>query len=562
MPKRFLNVEYNTISTEIDVTGISRLGKLKSAIKSEYGSAMADIGAPQLQLYTDSNKDQLINTWAAFNSLAADYFAENGSCVVIGVSPPSSRQPTQTDLFEAGYTSLSTANHQYFFRKKQRTETSVLFSPCQILFYNNVCKATENDGWILFGQDIPSTSLNKLYIRDSYKSIASRINPGIKRAIITGTPGIGKSLFLIYLLWKLVKEGKRVLFIYHPSTIYYDGQGGVFYPNFLPSNNNVNFWASDLWCLFDAKGKNAADLSALPYEDCSFVLSTSPRREMVNDFKKFPHLRIFYMPIWTEIELETITPCFVTVIDWRDRFKILGGIPRYVLEDTSGDPTKLLQAACRQCDLDDCIKIIGLNSTITDKSQVVHSLVHMTSVDPFTESSVAFASQTALDIIVQIKGTEAKRKMAELLASCEGNPLTAALCGYIFEPTEMFDSHKLVHGNEKSKPEETTLTIPSSVKLVVDRVLLGQTQDQLYVPKTKNYAAIDAWIPGIGAFQMTVGKRHDIKSGVEEDLKMLGKGAEKLYWLLPPLYYHSFTKKTPQDIDQYAVKIPYPTVEN
>ncbi|EGF76149.1 hypothetical protein BATDEDRAFT_92995 [Batrachochytrium dendrobatidis JAM81] len=186
----------------------------------------------------------------------------------------------------------------------------------------------------------------------------------------------------------------------------------------------------------------------------------------------------------------------------------------------------------------------------------------MTSVDPFTEPSVTFASQTALDIIVQIKGTEAKRKMAELLASCEGSPLTAALCGYIFEPTEMFDSHKLVHGNEKSKPEETTLTIPSSVKLVVDRVLLGQTQDQLYVPKTKNYAAIDAWIPGIGAFQMTVGKKHDIKGGAEEDLEMLGDGAEKLYWLLPPLYYHSFTKKTPQDIDQYAVKILYPTVEN
>jgi hypothetical protein len=35
-------------------------------------------------------------------------------------------------------------------------------------------------------------------------------------------------------------------------------------------------------------------------------------------------------------------------------------------------------------------------------------------------------------------------------------------------------------------------------------------------------------------------------------------GAKKLYWLLPPLYYHSFTKKSPQDIEQYAVLIPYP----
>ena len=62
------------------------------------------------------------------------------------------------------------------------------------------------------------------------------------------------------------------------------------------------------------------------------------------------------------------------------------------------------------------------------------------------------------------------------------------------------------------------------------------------MPKSKNYAAIDAWIPGIGPFQMTVGKKHDIKTGAEVDLAKLGVG-NKLYWLLPPLY---------------AIRIPYP----
>jgi hypothetical protein len=50
-------------------------------------------------------------------------------------------------------------------------------------------------------------------------------------------------------------------------------------------------------------------------------------------------------------------------------------------------------------------------------------------------------------------------------------------------------------------------------------------------------------MPGIGAFQMTVGKKHDIKGGVRADLAKLGPGANKLYWLLPPLYYNNFTKK-------------------
>jgi hypothetical protein len=67
-----------------------------------------------------------------------------------------------------------------------------------------------------------------------------------------------------------------------------------------------------------------------------------------------------------------------------------------------------------------------------------------------------------------------------------------------------------VHGNTKEKLIEKELDIPSSIKAVVDKVLPDQPRNQLHVPKTSNYAAIDAWIPGIGAFQMTVGKTHAI----------------------------------------------------
>eukprot|EP00158_Paraphelidium_tribonemae_P001817 Partr_v1_DN24849_c2_g2_i1_m29800 putative crinkler (CRN) family protein len=440
--------------------------------------------------------------------------------------------------------------------------------PCQILFYNNILNASELNGFLFFGQAIPSSSLNRLLVRDSYQSIASSILPGINKAIITGTPGIGKSLFLIYLLWKLVKDGKRVLLIYHPDIIYFDGKGGVFELENVPSVVDHSFWKADLFCLFDAKEKFPSDLGRLPYGRCAFVLSTSPRREMVNDFKKPPIPQVFYMPIWSQAELETISTAFPGVADWQERFSVLGGIPRYVFEITNQSATDILQAACKQCDLKDCIKIVGLDSSITDKSKVVHSLVHITSTHPFTKSSVTYASETALDIIVANKGAEAKHKMAELLESSAGNPLTASLCGYIFEPYAFellekggdFTCRQLVHGNKKLKPADTVLTIPPSTRMVADKVELAQNQNKLYIPKTKNYTAIDAWIPGIGAFQMTVGKTHDIKGGVQDQLALLGLNSKKLYWLLPPLYYNSFTKKTPQDIDQYAVRIPYPSV--
>ena len=89
----------------------------------------------------------------------------------------------------------------------------------------------------------------------------------------------------------------------------------------------------------------------------------------------------------------------------------------------------MLEAACTDYSLDNCLKKIGIN-----KSKVVHLLVHVTSTAPYTDSSVCYASQAALNVIVRNKGNEAKRRMSELLSSCQGNPLIAALCGYIFEP--------------------------------------------------------------------------------------------------------------------------------
>ena len=447
-----------------------------------------------------------------------------------------------------------------------------IFPPCQVQFFNNICNATEIDGgsWITFEQNMPNANLNRLYIRESYRTIASRILEvnGIQKVIITGTPGIGKSLFLIYLLWQLVKERKRVLFFYHPYSIYYDENGGVFKfaSDRLSLENFESFWNETLWCLFDAKFKEQSDLAGVPVGLSTFILSTSPRRDMVNDFKKPPVPDYFFMPIWTETELKAIAPLFSNSNEqWQHRFEILGGIPRHVLEVTRYTPREILEGACSECSLDDCIKKIGMDSVITDKSKVIHSLVHMTSDPPFTNSSVCYASQTALNIIVRQRGIEALHRMRDLLASCAGNPLSAALCGYIFEPYAIellerggtFTCRQLVRGNTKIKPIETTLDIPPSTKIVVDSVLPDQTVDQLYVPKTKNYAAIDVWIPGIGAFQMTVGKKHDIKTGAEVDLAKLGVG-NKLYWLLPPFYYHSFTKKIPLDIDQFAIKIPYP----
>jgi hypothetical protein len=516
------------------------VAEFRDAVRSKNSAILSGIAPSQLLVYKNKaafdKKEEPLRS-----SRILDGLGETEEDALVVAVPPPQRQPAS-------------------------------FPPCQVQFFNSIFNATEIDGgsWISFGKLMPDTNLNQLFIRESYKMIASSIleGNGSHKAIITGTPGIGKSLFLFYLLWKLVNDGKRVLFIFGTFNIYYDGQGGVFQfeSGRLPSDIDYSFWNHSLWCLFDAKRKGEADLNRLPQEFSTFIVSTSPRREMVNDFKKPPVPQIFYMPIWTVTEMEAIAPLFSNSNEqWQHRFEILGGIPRHVLEDTMVSPKTILEGACRNCSLDDCIKVIGMNSTITDRSKVIHSLVHMTSEPPFTNSSVSYASQTALNTIFRQNTIESKRKMKELLASCDGNPLTAALCGYIFEQYAIellerggeFTCRMLVHGNTIMQPNETTLDIPPSKKIIVDRVLPCQIVNQLYVPKAKNYAAIDAWIPGIGAFQMTIGKKHGINDRANSDLAMLG-GGNKLYWVVLPEHHHSFTKKKPFTIEQHAILIPYP----
>jgi hypothetical protein len=67
-----------------------------------------------------------------------------------------------------------------------------------------------------------------------------------------------------------------------------------------------------------------------------------------------------------------------------------------------------------------------------------------------------------------------------------------------------------VSGKKRRRPTETMLEIPKSEKIIVQKVSSNQALNQLHVPSTKTYTAIDAWIPGIGAFQMTVRKKHGI----------------------------------------------------
>src|SRR5436305_4530410 len=95
---------------------------------------------------------------------------------------------------------------------------------------------------------------------------------------------------------------------------------------------------------------------------------------------------------------------------------VLGGIPHLVLEQTKQDPTSVLISACKQCELEDCIKLVSVHSEITPKTKVIQTLIHIKSNPPYEDASVVYASvvyasETAMKIIARTKWTDERLKM-------------------------------------------------------------------------------------------------------------------------------------------------------
>ncbi|GMF23533.1 unnamed protein product [Phytophthora lilii] len=284
---------------------------------------------------------------------------------------------------------------------------------------------------------MPLTLCSRLYIRSSYKSIAaqalSKGEPnGHKYVGITGTPGIGKLVFVYYVMWRLAKDRQRTLFLTHKPPIYFDGST-MWVCNRLPHAYDRQFWRPDMWCLVDSA--DPIKIAGFPIHSCSVLLTTPLGRDRIGDFKKLaPPPTIFYMPLWSDEELASIAFLFprATAV-WKDRLSSLGGIPRLVLQDITTDPQDLLTSVCSSCSFEDCIMWISIFSDSNSTMNAVQYLVHMDSEEPYQEHKVAYASETAIKVIARMKGWLIRTQLENLVYACDVNPLAHSLCHYFFK---------------------------------------------------------------------------------------------------------------------------------
>ena len=420
------------------------------------------------------------------------------------------------------------------------------------------------------------SKVNALFIRDSYKELYALIVDSFmdKDVIVTGTPGIGKTLFLVYFLMRYMRENAEftVLFCKHSSEtyVYFDNcNDGPVELQHMTQDLEYMLENGDLLLLVDA----ASSSEVYRTGNCRVIVATSPNISNYEDILKDCNPVLLHMPVWSSEEL--LQACVkissygaLTEAVVNERFEIWGGIARLVFEPDD----EIYTEKCAL--LDKHISSVTPKTIFKDFSRVdtgkeSHQIFHQHLVgDSFTNYVLRFASDYVKSkVCKQVLNTECE--MEWLMRSARKVPELGALRGLLFEPfvfdklcsgRNMFRIRKLFKQEESSDQVEsvsydmlTKIVFHGYDGLQESATKNDQSEYPLLVPAKGNWESVDAIYPPTTLFQMTVSRNHDLKSqglldvlqileNLEENKKTEEGCRYSLYFIVPYDMFWYFRK--------------------
>ncbi|CAG8844860.1 40041_t:CDS:2, partial [Gigaspora margarita] len=277
-----------------------------------------------------------------------------------------------------------------------------------------------------------------VFIRDCYIDLEGIVlDKKIQRLRITGNPGIGKTFFGYYLLYKLASSN----------------EGSISKENIFSFNQYLN--EPETWYIVEGH---------VPKEcEAKTILVCSPRKGNYREFDKYIGSTIRYMPVWTFNEIEE---CRSNIFNHLgiDKIKNLymrwGGIPRFVLENAHDKAQQnLLQHAIDTVD-ETILNYVGETNCPND---VTDEETDAEKVLPYTEAN---------EVVVKLKINYKEKLKNFLMASSSINEY-GSLRGNIFERV----AHQILQGGGTFnirilEPHSITckIKIPKRIMLTFDDV--------------------------------------------------------------------------------------------
>ena len=365
---------------------------------------------------------------------------------------------------------------------------------------------------------------SKLYIRLCYKEIAKLILSRTSRNIVvTGTPGIGKSVSGFYLLYRLRREGETVVFE-RKGNWYRFSDAGAEKGNLSSFESAGYFDDPDCWYLSDPEDRPKEMFGGRT------VVLVSPKYDKVKEFMKQGDAKRLFMPVW---DLKELLECQLAVFpdvpdsDVKDRFDVVGGVARAIFNKERFESLKgkILEAA-RKVDVGVLRDAVDREAKALSTDNIGDTLFHVFPGEEgnYKDCSVSLASSFARDAVVKnVVEKEASALKSFLGAAMAdpklGNALGGSVVGSIFERV----AHNAIclgsksGGNPETCFKMEVLTHGDSSKDIVgrDTLLLNFTRSEsfgegnafpdkldigtYYIPTSQTFEAIDSFGVGSGS---------------------------------------------------------------
>ena len=225
-----------------------------------------------------------------------------------------------------------------------RIDSEFLFSIPQAKLENDDKILSLPDG-IFFDDDVYK-SYSRVYVRSCYPKLAEVFaESNFGSMILTGSPGFGKTFFGWYFMWWIVKDAvkhnRSQKIFYHTAkgivAAFFDSTGRPM-DVFQCSKEQLQQWCDkSSWYIVDTCEPFTVDAGG------NALLITSPKEERYKEWAKQRSAVKFYIPNWTEEELEECRQLLYSDVDKeipaelskdapRLRTECFGLIPRVVFE--------------------------------------------------------------------------------------------------------------------------------------------------------------------------------------------------------------------------------------
>ncbi|KJE95746.1 hypothetical protein CAOG_009960 [Capsaspora owczarzaki ATCC 30864] len=418
-------------------------------------------------------------------------------------------------------------------------------------------------------------------VRESYEGLFDVITDAANTLwtnwIVTGNPGIGKTAFSAYFLYRIFRQNREnnvsLPFVYEPAAgkrratrylLRADGSASYSHHGFEDTLRN-----EQVWFIADAHSPSG-------YGSAKVLLVTSRRRPIYRELRK-AHGRLLLMPVWSELEIEAYLQRSATSMATREAdaylqaarsaFLCWGGIAREVLPLAAAD-VQALRAAITKCVLHNVINSVG---ELAGEQDISHRVLHIEvlpldpnrPVDecgrrilPYSRDRLRFASKWVSERVFQMFRTEERDRLRRFLSAAADNPEHASLRGQLFEE---YASNCLQTGGtfprrhlETGVGDELQLRPLTCINFRQLTEIDLSIPDRYYSPTNRNLAAVDAIISPNVFLQMTVSRSHPVKSeGLRLAISRMPQqaGPAVLYFVVPSDIYPTFPRRTHLGVD-------------